>query len=81
MLSLSPGLLLLICGARLICCLDFALLQELHSIVVMPLTCTPLACCTRCLIAAGPGWPSLLCYSAAEAFCGPLLVCVVILCV
>jgi hypothetical protein len=81
MLSLSPSPSLFIRGARLICRLDFALLHELHSIVIMPLTRTPLVCCTRCLIAAGPRCPSLLCHSIAEAFYGPLLVLVVILCV
>ncbi|KAF1828057.1 hypothetical protein BDW02DRAFT_619728 [Decorospora gaudefroyi] len=61
MASLSPRPSLFVRGARLICLLDLALPQESHLTVVTPFTRTPLACWTRCLIAVGPGWLSLLC--------------------
>jgi hypothetical protein len=59
-LSSSP-LVLLLRSARYICRLALALLYMLHLTIVMPLMRTPLTCCIRCLIAAGPRWPSLLC--------------------
>jgi hypothetical protein len=52
-LSSSP-LVLLLRSIRCIYRLALALPYALHSTVVMPLIRTPLAYCTRCLIAIGP---------------------------
>ena len=56
MASLSPSPLLLLRGAQRIWRLVLALLHKLYLTVVMPLMRTPLACCTRCLIAARLGY-------------------------
>jgi hypothetical protein len=53
--SLSPSpLVLLLRSVRRIYRLALALPYALHSTIVIPLMRTPLACCTRCLIAIGP---------------------------
>jgi hypothetical protein len=69
--SLGPSLFSLV--ALWIWRFDLDLPQASHCIVVMPLIFTPLDYCTRCLIAAGPGCPSLLCYIIAVALCSDLL--------
>lgn len=81
MASLSPGPSSLFLGARLICRFDLALPHESHLTVVTPFTRTPSACSTRCSMAAGPGCPSLLCQSIADASCGARLVRELFLCV
>ena len=66
--SLAPSPLLLLRGARRIQCLVLALLYKLYLTIVMPLMCTPLACCTRCLIAARLGCLRRLCQIIANNF-------------